>query len=113
MFSDQWGIGEPISESTLDRMLSQLPQREGKITNLVSTGRYWEAYSELNTTISFFNTAVQQQPSRLPGVVQRLLGWIQKIQGAIATIAQGVGGNGYSIGVSAPWGVSVSISFSA
>jgi hypothetical protein len=57
------------------------------------------------------NNAAQQQPSKHPKIIQHLQTWIGKIQGSISSIAKGMGANGYSISVSVPYGVSVSISF--
>ncbi|GAG54901.1 unnamed protein product [marine sediment metagenome] len=46
------------------------------------------------------------------GIIQRLLEWIRKIKRELDKVVGEIGGDGYSIGVSAPFGVAVSISFS-
>ena len=113
MVVDRWLSGEVASVTVemVDQALDELEQGAENISSLADAGKYWAAYMRLTTCISFLNMAAQQQPSKLPRIIQHLLNWIQKIKSAVDKIAKGIGANGYSIGVSAPFGVSVSISF--
>ena len=115
MVMDRWLSGrvETISPEMVDEALDELEGTVKEIEGLADGGDYWGGYARLTACISFFNTAGQQQPSKQPGIIGRLLNWIQKIKSVVDKIVKGVGGNGYSIGVSAPFGISVSISFPA
>jgi len=107
----RWLRGENISDGMIDRALLMFEHDLERIESLATGGKGWEAYMNLITRVSFLNAAGQQQPSKQPGIIQKLRSWILKIQRALGAITKAVNGNGYSIGVSAPWGVSISISF--
>ena len=112
MIIDNWLSGEThISVQIVDKALDQLQEEQASIEVMVDKEDYWEAYKRLCAYISFFSAAAQQQPTKLPWIIQRLINWIQKMKGQLDKMVRGIGGNGYSIGVSAPLGVSVSISF--
>lgn len=114
MVMDRWLSNqvETISPEMIDKAFDELEGTEKEIEDLADRRDYWDSYARLTACISFFNAAGQQQPSKQPGIIGRLLNWIQKIKSVVDKIVKGVGGSGYSIGVSAPFGVSVSISFS-
>lgn len=122
MILDKWLGGDTTSiydvkgsifPDVIDKALDELEGEAGKIMNLVQTGKYWDAYVRLTACVTFLNMASQQYPHKQPAIIQRLLNWIQKIKSAVDKIVKGIGGNGYSIGISAPFGVSISISFTA
>lgn len=113
MILDKWLSGEIVSIS-LDIVEQALDELEGegeKVRHLAQSGEYWDAWIRLTACITFLNVASQQHPTRQPAIIQRLLNWIQKIKGAINKIVKGIGGSGYSLGVSAPFGISISVSF--
>ncbi len=116
MVLDKWLRGEVMSLrwDEVEKFLDELNREASEIENLaksVESEKCWNAWIRLTACISFLNLASQQHPSKQPAIIQRLLNWIQAIKGAIDNIVKGMGGNGYSIGVSAPFGVSISISF--
>lgn len=113
MVLDKWLSGEVVTVSAqmVDQALDELEGEAEKIRYLVEAEKYWDAYTKLTTYVSFLNMAAQQQPSKLPGIIQRLLDWLKRIKGELDKIVRGIGADGYSIGVSAPFGVSVSIPF--
>jgi len=113
MILDKWLEGEleTISYDSVSRALNELGEEADKVTDLAQGEKYWDAYIRLTACITFLNMASQQHPTRQPAIIQRLLNWIQKIKGAIDKIVKGIGGSGYSIGVSAPFGISISVSF--
>lgn len=114
MTVDNWLSGEThISVQIVDEALDELREEQENIKGMVDKEDYWGAYKRLCACISFFSMATQQQPIRLPWIIQALLNWIQRMKGHLDKMVKGIGGNGYSIGVSAPFGVSVSISFLA
>lgn len=114
MVMDRWLSGrvETISPEMVDEALGELESETEELQSLVKQGKHWDAYIRFASCISFMNNAAQQQSSKLPAIIQRVLSWIQKIKAVIDSIVKGIiGANGYSIGVSPPFGVSVSISF--
>jgi hypothetical protein len=116
MVLDKWLTGELMSVSLemVETALNELEGEEGMIVDSGESGeskKCWNAWTRLTLYVSFLNVASQQYPSKQPAIIQRLLNWIQKIKGALDKIVKGIGGNGYSIGVSVPFGVSISISF--
>ena len=112
-FVDRWLSGEVITTSMqmLDEALGELHEEAETIRRLVQAAKYWDAYTRLATCILFFNMAAQQEPSKLPEIIQRLLDWIKEIKRELDRIVGEIGADGYSIGVSAPFGVSISISY--
>ncbi len=100
-----------IPEEHLNNALNMLKSKEENIESLLQYGKPWEAYGELMACIALFNATAQQYPAKRPSIIQRLLTWIKNIKSTLDKIINGIGGNGYSIGVSMPWGVSVSVSF--
>lgn len=114
MTVDNWLSGEThISVQMVDKALRELQAEGESIMGMVDKEDYWGAYKRLCACVSFFSMATQEQPTRLPWIIQALLNWIQKMKGHLDKMVKGIGGNGYTIGVSAPFGVSVSISFPA
>jgi hypothetical protein len=115
MVLDKWLTGEvtTVSVETVDKALGELEEEGKKIRQLVDSEEYWNAFTRLTACISFFNIVAQQQPSKRGGIIGRLLNWIEEIKSTLGRIVRGVRGNGYSIGMSALFGVSVSISFPA
>jgi hypothetical protein len=111
MILDNWLSGESISEQMVNKALDELQKEADTILDFVQRGKYWDGYVRLMASISFLNVAAQQHQAKLPHIIRRLLNWIQQIKSTIDKIVKGIGGNGYSIGVSAPFGVSVSVSF--
>lgn len=109
MLVDEWlnGKVETVSPNVVNRALGELGGEADKLENLVKQGKHWDAYNRLISTVSFINIASQQQPSKVPEIIQRLLDWIHKIKDSVAKIIKGIGGNGYSISVSVPSGISV------
>jgi hypothetical protein len=113
MILDKWLAGEIISISfdMVEQALNELELVGDEIGRLAKEGQNWEAYTRLTDCLSFFNRAAAQLPDRRHGIIERLLDWIQRIRNAMDQIVSGVGGNGYSIGISIPFGLSLSISF--
>lgn len=116
MVLDKWLSGEltSVSLEIVEGALNELEGEGGKIADLAESGeseKCWNAWTRLTAYVSFLNVTSQQYPSKQPAIIQRLLKWIQKMKNAIDKIVRGIGGNGYSIGVSAPFGVSISVSF--
>ena len=114
MILDEWLKGDikVINEDMINRSLADLQEETDELDRLVyQQGKYWEAFIRFTMYVSFMNNAIQQQPSKLPKIIQRLLEWIQKIKAILDKSVQNIGAKGYTIGVSAPWGVSVSVSF--
>jgi len=103
--------GDALANVHLRATMWRSDQEGEKIISLADAGQYWDGYTRVVNCITFLNVAGLQFPHMLPSITQRLSSWIQKIKGAIDKIAKGVGANGYSIGVSIPYGASVSISF--
>lgn len=72
-----------------------------------------DAYLSLMTVVILFNRALALRLPKLPNVEKRLKGWINHVRSTVAKLVSKLPkANGYSIGVSFPWGISVSISFS-
>jgi len=113
MVLDKWLTGEVIflSAHTIDQALDDLEEETERIRQFADAGKYWDGYIRLAACISFLNMAGQQEPSKRRDIMERLLAWIQKIKGAADKIVRGIEANAYSIGVSAPFGVSISISY--
>ncbi len=110
MILDKWLEGE-LSNITYDivsQALNELEEEGDKIQYLIRP----DAYTRLIACITFLNMAYQQNPTKQPEIMQRLLNWIQNIKYIIDPIVSGIGGDGYSIGVAAPFGVSITVSFS-
>lgn len=95
----------------ISRALDELEDVAQEIETLAKEKKYWEAYRRLTGCITFLSAASQQHTSRQPEIIQELLKWIQKIKRAIDTVIRGIGGSGYGISVSVPWGVSLAVSF--
>ena len=113
MILDKWLRGRlptPTEEHAF-QALDELEEAAQEIHELTRDKKYWEAYRRLTGCITFLSTASQQHPTRQPEIIQQLLKWIQKIKGAIDTVIRGIGGSGYSITVSVPWGLSLAVSF--
>ncbi|MCK4387240.1 MAG: hypothetical protein KAW00_00575 [Dehalococcoidia bacterium] len=116
MVLDKWLNGEEVdfSPKTVTTALDEFEEEAKKIEDLVfKERRYWDAYTRLITCVSFFNTAAQKDPNNMSTIIQRLLAWIREIQRDLNKIVREVGASGYSIGISAPFGVSISLSFAA
>jgi hypothetical protein len=116
MVVDEWLSGqimlnEENASQIVDQALEELEEESKKVRALAQEKKYWDAYTRVVFCISFLNIAFQQDPSKQPGIIRRLLDWIQKMKDIVDQIVKGIGGNGYSIGVSGPFGVSISISF--
>jgi hypothetical protein len=113
MILDNWLDGrlQTLADKDALRALDELEEEAREIEKLTGEGKYWEAYKRLFACISFFNTVAHQYPNIRSGIIRRLLDWIEKTKKAVDEIVKGVGGNGYTIGVSLPFGVSVAISF--
>jgi len=94
----------------VENALEELDKEGSDIEELANKDT-WNAWIRLTACITFLNMASQLYPTKQSGIIQRLLNWIQKVKGAIDKIVKGIGGNGYSIGISAPFGVSISVSF--
>lgn len=116
MVLDRWLNGDDVdfSPKTVTSALDEFEEEAKRIEDLVfRERRYWDACTRLITCISFFDTAVEKEPSNESRIIQRLLAWVREIQRDLNKIVQEVGASGYSIGISAPFGVSVSPSFTA
>jgi len=113
MILDNWLSGNLriLTEQDASKALDELNEVAEGIEKLTREGKYWEAYTRLTACITFLNISFQQQRTQQPRIIQRLLNWIQNIKGTIDKVVQGIGGSGYSIGVSLPFGASISVSF--
>ena len=92
-----------IVERNLDALLeSELTQIEAVIDAQPAT-----ALMQMTRLTSFINAAT----ARLPAILRRLQHWVNKMQTTINNLAKKLGANGYSIGVSMPFGLSIDLSF--
>ena len=104
----QWIDDGVIPSPYVDKALNMFKEEIGSLS---TQRKYWDAYKELLTCIALLNTSAQQQPAQGAKIIRRLLNWIRQLKNTIDNIVRGIGANGYSIAVSYPWGISVSVSF--
>lgn len=65
------------------------------------------AFTLFTRLTSFLNVGID----RAPGIIMRLEGWVQNIQNLARRLAESLGADSYSIGISMPVGVSFDLSF--
>lgn len=113
MVVEKWVREETIyiTPGLIERALGELNEEAEKIKYSAESGKNWEAYMTLVNCVSFFNMAGEQLPSKRPEIINCLLKWFPQIGDLMAKIVKGIGGNGYIIGASCPFGISISISF--
>ena len=114
MLVDKWLNGEAlaITPVVISQALKELDEELKEVKGLALKGKYWAAYKRLAACISFLSVAGQQQPGAQMEIMRRVLDWMEAIKPTVDNIVWGLGGNGYSIGISAPLGgISISISF--
>ena len=101
-------LSEGVMRPELIEQGLQMFQNELREIKGITEKSPWLAYTRLMSSISFLNAAAQQRI----GIIDRLLNWISDIKDALDGIVKKIGASGYSIGVSAPFGLSISVSFS-
>jgi hypothetical protein len=109
---NKWLKDGIIPEEQMGEAIKMFDRETEQINALADKRMYWEALGQLTTTLALFNATAQQRPTQQPKIIKQLLQWIHNLKDAIDKAIKGIEANGYSIGVSFPWGVSVSVSFS-
>ena len=108
---EEWYTMGFIQELQIDEALKRLELENKKIDLLVESNQPWRGYNELMNCLVLFSVTAKKYPRSRNKIITHLSRWIQQIKQTLDSMVKKIGGDGYSISVSLPTGVSISVSF--